>query len=97
LEKATAFASARNLSPEVKLYGSYDKLLDVPSVDVVYISLPTGLYLQWALKSSQKKIAKFPFSYQNILLSIAEILMAAFHIQQGTIDFKIAFIRTIRV
>jgi predicted dehydrogenase len=55
LEKATAFASANNLSPEVKLYGSYDEVLDDPSVDAVYIPLPTSLHLEWALKSAQKK------------------------------------------
>jgi predicted dehydrogenase len=55
LEKATAFASTNNLSPEVKLYGSYDEVLDDPSVDAVYIPLPTSLHLEWALKSVQKK------------------------------------------
>jgi len=92
-----AFVFSLNLSLEVKLYGRYDKLLDDPSVDVMYISLPTRLHLEWALKSTQKKIAKFHVSYQNILLSTAEILMAAFHIQQGTIDFKITFLGTIQV
>ena len=55
LEKATAFASDINLSPEVKLYGSYEEILDDSSVDAVYIPLPTSLHLEWVLKSVQKK------------------------------------------
>jgi len=55
LQKARAFASANNLSPEVKVYGSYDEVLDDPAVDAVYIPLPTSLHLEWALKSVQKK------------------------------------------
>lgn len=55
LDKAAAFVSANNLSPEVKLYGSYDEVLDDPSVDAVYIPLPSSLHLEWALKSAQKK------------------------------------------
>jgi len=55
LEKAAAFVSANNLSPEVKLYGSYDEVLDDPSVDAVHIPLPTSLHLEWALKSAKKK------------------------------------------
>ncbi|XP_057845539.2 uncharacterized oxidoreductase At4g09670-like [Cryptomeria japonica] len=55
VEKAKAFASANNLPAEVKTYGSYEQLLNDPSVDAVYIPLPTSLHLDWALKAVHKK------------------------------------------
>ncbi|CAN1132396.1 Uncharacterized oxidoreductase At4g09670 [Linum perenne] len=53
--KARAFAGANNLPPEVKIYGSYESLLDDPEIDVVYIPLPTSLHLKWATLAAQKK------------------------------------------
>ncbi|GLJ50865.1 hypothetical protein SUGI_1083500 [Cryptomeria japonica] len=55
VDKAKGFASANNLAPEVKAYGSYEQLLDDPCVDAVYIPLPTSLHLEWVLKAAQKK------------------------------------------
>ncbi|XP_057856876.2 uncharacterized oxidoreductase At4g09670 [Cryptomeria japonica] len=55
IDKAKAFASANNLPPEVKTYGSYEQLLDDPCVDALYIPLPTSLHLEWALKAAYKR------------------------------------------
>lgn len=37
-----------------KPYGSYDELLDDPSIDAVYISLPNSLHCEWSIKAAQK-------------------------------------------
>ncbi|CAN1132926.1 Uncharacterized oxidoreductase At4g09670 [Linum perenne] len=55
LKKATAFAEENNLSPEVKIYRSYESLLENPEIEVVYIPLPTSLHLKWATLAAQKK------------------------------------------
>eukprot|EP01018_Ginkgo_biloba_P037832 Gb_11248 [translate_table: standard] len=55
LEKAEAFASANEFPSAVKVYGSYEMVLDDPSVDAVHIPLPTSLHVEWALKSVHKK------------------------------------------
>ncbi|KAI3747613.1 hypothetical protein L6452_10129 [Arctium lappa] len=54
-EKAKQFALKNNLSELVKVYGSYEEVLDDLSVDAVYIPLPTSLHLKWALLAAEKK------------------------------------------
>ncbi|KAF2850033.1 NAD(P)-binding protein [Plenodomus tracheiphilus IPT5] len=49
--RATAFANKHGI-PVVK--NSYEEILDDPAIDVVYIPLPTGLHLEWALKALAK-------------------------------------------
>ncbi|KAJ8760659.1 hypothetical protein K2173_015326 [Erythroxylum novogranatense] len=55
VEKAVAFAKANNYPPDVKIYGSYEALLDYPDIDAVYIPLPTSLHVKWASLAAQKK------------------------------------------
>lgn len=54
LDKAKQFAALNKLSQNVKLYGSYEELLDDPLVDAVYMPLPTSLHVKWAVMAAQK-------------------------------------------
>lgn len=55
LEKATNFAKANGFPESAKVYGSYEAVLDDPDVDAVYIPLPSGLHLHWAVLAAEKK------------------------------------------
>lgn len=55
LEKATSFAKENDFPESAKAYGSYEAVLDDPDVDAVYIPLPSGLHLRWAVLAAQKK------------------------------------------
>lgn len=50
-KKAEAYAKKHGI-PQV--FGGYQELLDDPSIDAVYIPLPNGLHLEWALKALAK-------------------------------------------
>lgn len=56
IEKAEKFVAVNGLSGAgIKIYGSYDQVLDDPNVDVVYLPLPTSLHVHWATLAAQKK------------------------------------------
>ncbi|KMZ56734.1 Oxidoreductase [Zostera marina] len=55
LSKAEVFKSANGVEDSVTLYGDYESLLDDPSVDAVYIPLPTSLHVKWAVAAVEKK------------------------------------------
>ncbi|KAG9132910.1 hypothetical protein Leryth_014843 [Lithospermum erythrorhizon] len=55
LERAKKFAKENEYPAYVKLYGSYEEVLDDPNVDVVYVPLPTSLHVKWAVLAAQKK------------------------------------------
>ncbi|KAI3794385.1 hypothetical protein L1987_37016 [Smallanthus sonchifolius] len=55
IEKAKQFAIKNSLSESVKVYGSYEEVLDDPFVDAVYVPLPTSLHLKWAVLAAEKK------------------------------------------
>jgi predicted dehydrogenase len=55
LPKAQAFAARNHLPASVKLYDSYDAVLDDPEVDAVYVPLPTGLHLEWVTKAAESR------------------------------------------
>ena len=55
IDKAKVFASENNLGEDVKLYSSYQDLLDDPRVQAVYLPLPTRLHLEWGIKVAESK------------------------------------------
>ncbi|XP_043719767.1 uncharacterized oxidoreductase At4g09670-like [Telopea speciosissima] len=55
IEKAQKFATENGLSETVKIYGSYEEVLEDPCVDAVYMPLPTTLHVQWAVLAAQTK------------------------------------------
>ena len=55
IHKARKFAAHNCFPSTVQVYGSYDELLDDPSVDAVYVPLPTTLHLKWAVLAAEKK------------------------------------------
>ncbi|KAK7387363.1 hypothetical protein VNO78_28109 [Psophocarpus tetragonolobus] len=54
-EKAEKFAAENGFPASVRVYGSYDEVLDDPSVDAVYVPLPTTLHVRWAVMAASKK------------------------------------------
>ncbi|KAA0037231.1 putative oxidoreductase [Cucumis melo var. makuwa] len=55
LDKALNFAAVNGLPETVKVYGSYNQILDDPCVDAVYMPLPTSLHRRWAILAAEKK------------------------------------------
>ncbi|MED6113407.1 hypothetical protein PIB30_070521 [Stylosanthes scabra] len=55
LQKAQTFAAQNSLPDTVSLYGSYHELLDDPTVDAVYLPLPTSLHVQWAVAAAARR------------------------------------------
>ena len=70
LEKASNFATANGFPPNVKVYGSYEAVLDDPDVDAVYMPLPTSLHVRWAVLAAQKK--KHLLLEKPVALNVAE-------------------------
>lgn len=63
----------------MKLYDSYDGVLDDLNVDVVYIFLLIGFYLEWVMKVVEKK--KYVLLEKFVLYMIEE-----FDVFLGVID-----------
>ena len=55
----------------LKVYGSYEAVLDDPEVDAVYVPLPTSLHLHWAVLAAQKK--KHLLLEKPVALNVAEL------------------------
>ncbi|KAE8660825.1 importin-5-like [Hibiscus syriacus] len=54
IEKAKRFVSINGLDHQrVKIYGSYEQVVEDPSVDAVYMPLPTSLHVQWAVMAAR--------------------------------------------
>jgi predicted dehydrogenase len=55
-EKAQKFILDNHVSTEeCAAYGSYDELLADPTIEAVYIPLPTTLHLEWVIKAAKAK------------------------------------------
>ena len=54
LEKAVAFATKNSLPETVRVYGSYDAVVEDDQVDAVYIPLPTALHVTWAVRAAER-------------------------------------------
>ncbi|XP_043691227.1 uncharacterized oxidoreductase At4g09670-like [Telopea speciosissima] len=54
-DEAKKFAAENGFPPSVKIYGSYEAVLDDPNVDAVYLPLPPRLHLRWAVLAAEKK------------------------------------------
>lgn len=76
-DKANAYAHEWNI-PES--YGSYEALLADPNIDVIYVSLPNSLHVEWTVKAAQagkhvlceKPIALSPDRVDEILAAASE-------------------------
>ncbi|KAK9950995.1 hypothetical protein M0R45_006457 [Rubus argutus] len=71
MEKAHKFAANNGLPETVKIYGSYDQVLDDPCVDAVYMPLPTSLHLHWAVLAAHKK--KHLLLEKPVALDVAQL------------------------
>jgi predicted dehydrogenase len=62
VDRARAYASEHGIA---RAHGSYDELLADPEVDAVYVSLPNGLHVEWAvraLEAGKHVLVEKPFS-----------------------------------
>ncbi|XAR62224.1 D-xylose 1-dehydrogenase (NADP(+)) [Bertholletia excelsa] len=71
IEKATKFAADNGLPQSVKLYGSYEGVLDDLEIDAVYVPLPTSLHILWAVLAAQKK--KHILLEKPVALNVSEL------------------------
>ena len=70
-EKAEKFAAENGFPASVRVYGSYDQVLEDPGVDAVYFPLPTSLHVRWAVMAANKK--KHVLVEKPVALEVAEL------------------------
>src|ERR1700760_745696 len=61
-ERAAAYAREHAIE---RSYGRYEELLDDPEVEIVYVSLPNGLHVEWtrkALEAGKHVLCEKPLS-----------------------------------
>ncbi|XP_077249990.1 putative oxidoreductase At4g09670 [Tasmannia lanceolata] len=71
IDKAKRFSAENNFPSGVKIYGSYDEVLEDESVDAVYIPLPTSLHLKWGVMAAEKK--KHVLLEKPVALNVGEL------------------------
>jgi len=71
VEKAESFAAEQKLPKTVKVYGNYENVLEDDEVDAVYIPLPTGLHVTWAVKAAER--GKHVLLEKPAAMSVAEL------------------------
>lgn len=91
--RATEYARAKGIE---RAYGSYDELLDDPEVEVVYISLPNGMHVEWARRAlesgkhvlCEKPLSRYPAEVEQLFdlaaargLHLSEAFMYRHHPQ----------------
>jgi predicted dehydrogenase len=85
-ERAATYARANGIE---RSYGGYDQLLDDPDVEVVYISLPNSMHVEWterALRKGKHVLCEKPLSRRvadveaafDVSESVDRLLMEAF-------------------
>ncbi|KAL2333192.1 hypothetical protein Fmac_014405 [Flemingia macrophylla] len=70
-EKAERFAAENGYPATVRVYGSYDEVLEDPCVDAVYVPLPTSLHVRWAVMAAAKR--KHVLLEKPVALDVAEL------------------------
>eukprot|EP00118_Oscarella_pearsei_P010730 m.67635 g.67635 ORF g.67635 m.67635 type:complete len:350 (+) comp35458_c0_seq3:59-1108(+) len=86
LDKAREFVIERGLSlEEVRIYGSYNELLEDPDVNAVYIPLPTGVRDEWAIKAAKKK--KHILSEKPVACCVADFLQIMKVCQENEVQY----------
>lgn len=71
LEKATAFAAEQGLPAPVRVYGSYEAVVEDNAVDAMYIPLPTALHVTWAIRAAER--GKHVLLEKPAAMSVAEL------------------------
>ncbi|RDX95124.1 putative oxidoreductase, partial [Mucuna pruriens] len=70
-KKAEKFAAENGFAASVRVYGSYDQVLEDAGVDAVYIPLPTSLHVRWAVMAAGKK--KHVLVEKPVALDVADL------------------------
>lgn len=71
IQKAEKFAAENSLPASVRVYGSYDEVVEDSGVDAVYLPLPTSLHVRWAVTAASKK--KHVLVEKPAALDVAEL------------------------
>ncbi|KAK2421427.1 putative oxidoreductase [Trifolium repens] len=71
LEKATTFATEQVLPEAVRVYGSYEAVVEDDEIDAVYIPLPTALHVTWAVKAAER--GKHVLLEKPVAMNVAEL------------------------
>ncbi|BAT86084.1 hypothetical protein LR48_Vigan03g262600 [Vigna angularis] len=84
-EKAEKFAAENGFPASVKIYGSYDRLLEDPGVDAVYVPLPTSLHVRWVVMAAGRK--KHVLVEKPAALDVAELDQILAAVESNGVQF----------
>ncbi|XP_054809069.1 uncharacterized oxidoreductase At4g09670-like [Prosopis cineraria] len=71
VEKASQFAADNGLPETVRVYGSYEGVLEDSEVDAVYMPLPTALHVKWAVMTAKKR--KHVLLEKPVAMNVSEL------------------------